>query len=73
LGLPLKDNAHLQNEAVSSLPSLSSKTPIVGLAPTIDRVVVNGFALELKADGPLPSVEKKLRVLDCFYSNFRVV
>ncbi|HLN88927.1 MAG TPA: hypothetical protein VK253_02570 [Candidatus Binatia bacterium] len=63
LGLSLKDTTRLQNQVVSSVSS-SSKAPIVDPSPPIDSVRVNEVALELKADGPLPSVEKKLRVLD---------
>ena len=63
LGLFLKDCARLQNQVVSSVSS-SSKNPIVDPTPSIDPVRVNEVALELKADGPLPSIEKKLRVLD---------
>ena len=65
LGLSLKDNARSQLPfAVSSLSSLSSDAPIINPAPAIDPVTVNEVALDLKANGPLPSVEEKLRVLD---------
>lgn len=64
LGLSLKDNAHLQiPEAVSSPSSLSSKPLIIHEATAVDPVN-DEVALELKASGPLPSVEEKLRVLD---------
>jgi hypothetical protein len=65
LGLSLKDNTHSQFPvAVSSLSSSSSMAPIVNPVPAVDLVSVNEVALELKATGPLPSVEEKLRVLD---------
>src|ERR1035441_9211776 len=64
LDLSLKDNTHPQFPvAVSSLPS-SSMAPIVNPAPAIDLASINEAAHELKATGPLPSVEEKLRVLD---------
>ncbi len=60
LELSLKDNTYQQNGAVSSL---SSKIAIINETPIVDPVN-DEVALELKATGPLPSVEQKLRVLD---------
>jgi hypothetical protein len=65
LGLSLKDNPQLQIPiTVSSPSSLSSKAPIANPVPDAAPVSVNEVALEMKATGPLPSVEEKLRVLD---------
>jgi hypothetical protein len=65
LGLSLKDNTQSQFPAVvSSLSSLSSKASITNPTAAVDTVSVEEFAFELKATGPLPSVEEKLRVLD---------
>ena len=65
LGLSLKDTAQAEIPViVSSVSSVSSKAPIINSAPAVDPVIVNEVALELKATGPLPSVEEKLRVLD---------
>jgi len=62
LGLSLKDTAQAEIPVIVS--SVSSKAPIINSAPVVDPVRVNAVALELKATGPLPSVEEKLRVLD---------
>ena len=65
LGLFLKDNTQPQIPvAVSSSPSLSSKTPIANPTSPADALSATEAALELKTTGPLPSVEEKLRVLD---------
>ena len=65
LGLSLKDNPQLQIPiTVSSPSSLSSKVPIPDPVPCAAPVSENEVALEMKAIGPLPSVEEKLRVLD---------
>ena len=65
LGLVLKDNTQPKFPiAVSSLSSLSSKTPIINPASTADAVCIDEVSSELKTTGPLPSVEEKLRVLD---------
>ena len=57
LGLSLKDNTHSQFPVAVSSVSSSSMAPIVNPAPAIDLVSVNEAAHELKATGPLPSVE----------------
>jgi hypothetical protein len=65
LGLSLINNTQSQIPiAVSSSPSSSSTTPTNNAAPAVDSVGINEVTLELKATGPLPSVEEKLRVLD---------
>ena len=65
LGLSLKDNTQSQIQVtVSSPSSLSSKTPSADPVPSAAPVSVNEVTLEMKATGPLPSVEEKLRVLD---------
>lgn len=65
LGLSLKDNAQLQIPLVaSSLSSLSSNAPVTNLSPAVADAGVDGVALEVKANKPLPSVEEKLRVMD---------
>jgi hypothetical protein len=65
LGLALKDNTHVQpSVTVSSPSSLSSKPPIINLVTAVEPVCVNEVAPKLNANGPLPSVEEKLRVLD---------
>jgi hypothetical protein len=65
LGLSLKDNTQSQIPiAVSSSPSLSSKAPIATPTSPANAVCKDEVAIELKTTGPLPSVEKKLMVLD---------
>jgi len=65
MDLSLKDNTQSQIPVtVSSPSSLSSKAPSADPVPSAAPVSVNEVTLELKATGPLPSVEEKLRVLD---------
>ena len=65
LGLSLKDNTQPQIPIVVSSPSpLSSKATIANPTPAVMPLNINEGALELRAIGPLPSIEEKLRVLD---------